>query len=375
VDRNAAAAVFVRFGFDKNGLLPYEVFIQGLNETPARLLGHELLLNKTLSGKSGIEDLTDVAFLVRDAKVKYAKASSSVFPCSGFDERLALRSMALPRAHMYLEHVYGYAGSNIANNLYFTHNTAGQLNEVVFYAGMLGVVATWIDGDTEFGTRQRFFFGHDNDVLCLTMHPNRRFVATGQQTSTAGVPYACVWDIGEYGADDATRLATGDPARMREIGVAREPVQLQRLEVAKEYRCILAVAFSGDAGADSGGREGPDERGGELLITLCGDDHHTVHVWRWMVPAEMVKSANKKLVYSHCKAMYIPCWHYGPEKKLADLHASYKFYCNSEDGGPQRFVPGAYSHPCVRTQWLVHTPCAVLVSLPQSGHSSAQLSR
>lgn len=34
-----------------------------------------------------------------------------VFPPSGFNERLAKRSMKLPRAHMFLEHVYGYAGT------------------------------------------------------------------------------------------------------------------------------------------------------------------------------------------------------------------------------------------------------------------------
>lgn len=342
VDRNAAAAVFVRFGFDKAGHLPYEVFIQGINESPARLLGHGLLLNKTLSGRNGVENLVDVALLVDDAKVDYPKSAMGVFPPSGFDERLALRSMKLPRAHMWLEHVYGYAGfNNLANNLFFTHNTAGAFNEVVFYAGMLGVVATWIDGDDAFGMRQRFFFGHDNDVLCLAAHPNRRFVATGQQTSTAGRPYACVWDIGEYGSDDAARLASGNPARMRGVGAAREPVQLQRLEVDKAFRSILAVAFSGDPHAGAGGGDrGPDRRGGELLVTLCGDNHHTVHVWRWMVPAELPSAAGKKVLFSHCKAMYIPSWHFGPEKKLPDLAAAYPYYSSPDDSGPQRYVPG-----------------------------------
>lgn len=44
---------------------------------------------------------------------------------------------------------------------------------------------------------QRFFFGHDNDIQCLTLHPNRRFAATGQQKATGHdtVPFVCVWDV------------------------------------------------------------------------------------------------------------------------------------------------------------------------------------
>ena len=57
VDRSASSAVFVHFGFDKFGHMPYEVFVQSLTESPARLLGHELLLNKTLGGKNGVENL------------------------------------------------------------------------------------------------------------------------------------------------------------------------------------------------------------------------------------------------------------------------------------------------------------------------------
>lgn len=111
IDRSAAAAIFLHFGFDKYGYLPYEVFVQSLNESPARLLGHELLLDKTLTGKNGIENMVDVAYLMGDAKVDYPKCTTGVFPPSGFDELLAKRSMKLPRAHMWLEHVYGYAGA------------------------------------------------------------------------------------------------------------------------------------------------------------------------------------------------------------------------------------------------------------------------
>ncbi len=36
LDRNMAAALFVKFGFNKEGLLPYTVFIEAICSTPSR---------------------------------------------------------------------------------------------------------------------------------------------------------------------------------------------------------------------------------------------------------------------------------------------------------------------------------------------------
>ena len=229
--------------------------------------------------------------------------------------------------------------NNLTNNLFYTHNTTAEFNEVVFYAGMLGVVASWLTHDSRAEMKQRFFFGHDNDVQCLNVHPNRRFVATGQQTATDGLPCACIWDIGEYCKADKQRLASGDTQQLRNMGQPREPVQLQKLVLPKRYRSVIGVAFSGNEHAScSPGKA--DKRGGELLITISADSQHTVHIWRWMVPADKVCSAHDKLLLSHCKAMYIPSWHFGPEKTLQQLHSGYKYFTLDEEGGPERYVPG-----------------------------------
>ncbi len=71
-----------------------------------------------------------------------------------------------------------------------------DLTEVVYYTGAVGVVFNkqlWEQGKPS----QRFFFGHDNDIMCLAIHPNRRFVATGQQkaTGSANKPFVCIWDV------------------------------------------------------------------------------------------------------------------------------------------------------------------------------------
>ena len=108
IDRNACAAIFVKFGFDKDAYMPYDVYIHALTSAPARLLGHELILDNK---RNGVQNNVDIAYLLGDAKVKCPKTRPGVFPPSGFDERLAERSQKLPRAHMWLEHVYGYSGA------------------------------------------------------------------------------------------------------------------------------------------------------------------------------------------------------------------------------------------------------------------------
>lgn len=67
--------------------------------------------------------------------------------------------MMLPKAHMWLDHVYGYAGmTNTANNLYYTHNCSATGSEIVYYTGALGIVLSLTKLDKG-EPCQRFFFG------------------------------------------------------------------------------------------------------------------------------------------------------------------------------------------------------------------------
>lgn len=231
---------------------------------------------------------------------------------------------------------------NLANNLFYTHNTTAEFNEVVYYCGMVGIVASWAQNENTFGMKQRFFFGHDNDIQCLAVHPNRRFVATGQQTSTEGKPYVCVWDIGDYSPADVATINAAKPGlKAASIGSASDPVQLQRLELGREFRGVLACAFSGNQHGRVDAAE--DQRGGELLIAVTGDNKHTVHIWRWMLAAETVASPDDKVQRAFFKALVIPSWHFGPEKKLQGLERENKHYCTPEHDpdGPKAHVPGA----------------------------------
>uniref|UniRef100_A0A8D1EVV9 EMAP like 6 n=1 Tax=Sus scrofa TaxID=9823 RepID=A0A8D1EVV9_PIG len=85
-----------------------------------------------------------------------------------------------PSCQLRLEWVYGYRGHQCRNNLYYT---AGK--EVVYFVAGVGVV---------YNTRehsQKFFLGHNDDIISLALHPDKTLVATGQ---VGKEPYICIWD-------------------------------------------------------------------------------------------------------------------------------------------------------------------------------------
>ncbi|XP_060790211.1 echinoderm microtubule-associated protein-like 5 isoform X1 [Neoarius graeffei] len=85
-----------------------------------------------------------------------------------------------PNCHLRLEWVYGYRGHQCRNNLYYT-----AAKEIVYFVAGVGVV---------YNTRehkQKFYLGHNDDIISLALHPEHVLVATGQ---VGKEPYICVWD-------------------------------------------------------------------------------------------------------------------------------------------------------------------------------------
>ena len=62
-----------------------------------------------------------------------------------------------------------YHGYNACNNLFYT-----QSNEIVFHTAGVGVVYN------QHTHEQRFYMGHDDDILCLTVQDDHDLIATGQ---------------------------------------------------------------------------------------------------------------------------------------------------------------------------------------------------
>nr|XP_034963441.1 echinoderm microtubule-associated protein-like 5 isoform X5 [Zootoca vivipara] len=85
-----------------------------------------------------------------------------------------------PNCHLRLEWVYGYRGHQCRNNLYYT-----AAKEIVYFVAGVGVVYSPREH------RQKFYLGHQDDIISLALHPERVLVATGQ---VGKEPYICVWD-------------------------------------------------------------------------------------------------------------------------------------------------------------------------------------
>ena len=74
-----------------------------------------------------------------------------------------------PDENMVLTKVHGYRGFDSRNNLRYTSN-----GKAVYPAAALGIVMDLTSKD------QQFFSMHDDDVVCLAIHPSKKYAATGQ---------------------------------------------------------------------------------------------------------------------------------------------------------------------------------------------------
>ncbi|XP_006816118.2 echinoderm microtubule-associated protein-like 6 [Saccoglossus kowalevskii] len=131
-----------------------------------------------------------------------------------------------PGSSLRLEWVYGYRGHQCRSNLYYTAS-----KEIVYFVAGVGVVYNTKEQS------QKFFLGHDDDIISLALHPERSMVATGQ---IGKEPYICVWDT--YNVQTVSILKDG-----HQNGVA-------------------ALSFDPE---------------GMRLASVGLDNHGTINVWDW----------------------------------------------------------------------------------------------
>jgi WD40 repeat protein len=136
------------------------------------------------------------------------------------------------------EPVGGFSSAPLTNNLFYNNE-----NAVVYPTAGLGVILKSAT-NTGAAASQVFFKGHDDDVTCLTISADRRFVASGQVASKdargrSKPPYVCIWD-----ATDGRLITT----------------------ISKGHTYAIAqVTFSPD---------------GEQLLSIGADNNHIHCVWK-----------------------------------------------------------------------------------------------
>ncbi|KAK9816488.1 hypothetical protein WJX72_000919 [[Myrmecia] bisecta] len=220
VSTSEAAAFFNKYGQDAQGRLPVMVFADALLVGAARLLmmGNSVQKGAYKAGKPA----------THMGKILYPECKKGVFPPSDWDPQLAVRSAHLPDIGLQLEFIYGYAGHySTASNLFYT-----STGEVAYFAAAVGIV---YDMNAHM---QRFFLGHDDDICCMDIAPNKRMVCTGQVGKN---PCAVVWDT----------------KTLKELG---------RLAHGCGYRGIQACAFSSS---------------GTKVVTIATDNNHSMFIWDW----------------------------------------------------------------------------------------------
>ncbi|KAM7408259.1 hypothetical protein PAMA_002117 [Pampus argenteus] len=138
----------------------------------------------------------------------------------------SLKRQRGPDQGLRLQFVHGYRGYDCRNNLFYT-----QGGEVLYHVAAVGVVY-----NRQLHS-QRFYLGHDDDILSLSIHPLKDYAATGQ---VGRDPAIHVWDI----------------------------QTLKCLSLLKGFhqRGVCALDFSAD---------------GKSLVSVGVDDGHSIVVWDW----------------------------------------------------------------------------------------------
>ncbi|XP_036606494.1 echinoderm microtubule-associated protein-like 1 isoform X7 [Trichosurus vulpecula] len=157
----------------------------------------------------------------------------------------------LPTKRLKLEWVYGYRGRDCRNNLYLL-----PTGETVYFIASVVVLYNVEE------QLQRHYTGHNDDVKCLAVHPDRITIATGQVAGTSKdgkhlPPHVRIWD--------SVTLNT-----------------LHVIGMGFFDRAVTCIAFS-------------KSNGGSNLCAVDDSNDHVLSVWDWQKEEKLadVKCSNE----------------------------------------------------------------------------------
>jgi len=154
-----------------------------------------------------------------------------VCPTSQLEGYSLARVSPAPTAKLRLEWVYGYRGRDARANLHLL-----PTGEMVYFVAAVVVLYNVEE------QAQRHYLGHTADIKCMSVHPNKLLIATGQASSALERPHVRIWN--------SVSLQT-----------------VHTLGLADFEHNICCVSFSK---AD----------GGNLLVAV-EESEHTISVWDW----------------------------------------------------------------------------------------------
>ncbi|OXB75363.1 UNVERIFIED_CONTAM: hypothetical protein H355_009517 [Colinus virginianus] len=150
-----------------------------------------------------------------------------------------------------LHFVHGYRGYDCRSNLFYT-----QTGEIVYHVAAVGVVYNRQQNT------QRFYLGHDDDILCLAIHPLKDYVATGQ--------------VGLFLCLPTLRLLISCHRALKSL-FWRKEIQPAFVPVVE---CISGAAD------------------GKRLASVGIDDNHTVVLWDWK-KGEKLSAVREAVILSY----------------------------------------------------------------------------
>jgi len=189
----------------------------------------------------------------RRSIVRYKQCRSTVFMPTGFIPPTEPGNEHTPTTSLDLEFVHGYSGKLPYRTTSCTNIFPLATGELVYPCSATVVIYDKVMH------RQRFFFGHDDDVMCLAVHPSGTIVASGQ---VGRRPPICVWDCAKPAPDTNDPNNGGGPNGNG--GMSSSVTHLGNLLF--HSRGICCMDFSTD---------------GTLLVSVGADDAHHICVWDW----------------------------------------------------------------------------------------------
>ncbi|XP_027855245.1 echinoderm microtubule-associated protein-like 2 isoform X2 [Xiphophorus couchianus] len=164
------------------------------------------------------------------------------------------QKVALPEKKLKLQWVYGYRGRDCRCNLYLL-----PTGEIVYFNASVVVLY-----NTE-EQQQRHYLGHNDDVKCLTVHPDMVTIATGQVAGNSKdgkllAPHVRIWD--------SVSLNT-----------------LHVIGMGAFDRAVTCVSFS-------------KSNGGSFLCAVDDANDHILSVWNWQKEKQLaeVKCSNDSVL-------------------------------------------------------------------------------